>query len=307
MSKFNIICSSTGVNAEGKPVITPVSTLSYTVAAEGHSTVYSSLATDTVRYMICPLWARKIADVSLPNQRIFDHVSIDPALIRHWLKHVTDGGLFFPRSLFDMKSKDPCVQIEKRGASAIPSSTQVDLTLYFFRRTVETSSALQPFDSAVWHPDSYEAWVRMHAVFALVLEEECSDSNRIRLQCGACEFFRRIMHTHFADFGLVFGKLWWEFGLRTMVGAGLYDFMRDALMDMFLIYHSATPLPLPPLFDPVTVGSGQRICANCLTFRLGTGQMMRCPCRQVYYCSVACQKADWRVHRVLCTGRPASD
>ena len=112
------------------------------------------------------------------------------------------------------------------------------------------------------------------------------------------------MHTHFADFGLVFGMLWWEFGLRAMVGADLHDFMREALTRMFVVYHSGAIPLLPPLFNPATMGSGQRICAKCLTFRLGTGHMMRCGrCRQVYYCTVACQKADWKAHRITCCGR----
>jgi hypothetical protein len=29
--------------------------------------------------------------------------------------------------------------------------------------------------------------------------------------------------------------------------------------------------------------------------------MTRCSGAQVYYCSKACQKANWRIHRVLCS------
>ena len=109
------------------------------------------------------------------------------------------------------------------------------------------------------------------------------------------------MHTHFNDFGLVFGTMWRGFGLGEMVNETLKDFMRGILMDMFMTYNTkSAPPQLPPLFNAHTVRSGQRVCAKCMAFRLGSGRMMRCPCHQVYYCSRACQKADWKVHRVVC-------
>ena len=54
------------------------------------------------------------------------------------------------------------------------------------------------------------------------------------------------------------------------------------------------------LFNPRTCDRGQRMCARCLSLMLGAGRMMRCPCAQVYYCDVDCQKADWGVHRMVC-------
>ena len=84
-SDFKLVFSSAGVDANGQPVVSPVSLLLYTDAGDGK--VYSSLATDTVRFAINPLWAKKISDVSVPNQSILDHVPMNAALIRHWLKH----------------------------------------------------------------------------------------------------------------------------------------------------------------------------------------------------------------------------
>jgi hypothetical protein len=63
------------------------------------------------------------------------------------------------------------------------------------------------------------------------------------------------------------------------------------------------PPVLPPLYSPVAQSDGCRICAQCLTFRVGHGRMMRCPCHRVYYCSKECQRTDWKVHRLVCDAK----
>jgi hypothetical protein len=205
-----------------------------------------------------------------------------------------------------MESPTPSVQISKRASvrdsSASRTSIQSDVSLLLFRRDIASSAELQSFDSNVWPPASYEAWRRLHTDFAHVLEDEFEMMGHSRLPNDGCKLFRRMMHTHFADFGFVFGKVWWGFGLGDMVDKDLYCFMRGMLFDMFLTYNTTKPPPLalPPFFNASTAGSGQRVCAKCLVFRLGPREMMRCPCRQVYYCSIECQRADWKVHRVVC-------
>ena len=99
-----------------------------------------------------------------------------------------------------------------------------------------------------------------------------------------------------------------------MVEMLLRIFMFNVLMEMFARYNNnnnnknkvadevlTTTTTLPPLFNASTIkGSGQHICAKCLTYKLGSGKMMRCPCREVFYCCRECQKKDWKVHRLVC-------
>ena len=138
-----------------------------------------------------------------------------------------------------------------------------------------------------------------------------------------------MMRAHSDDAAIIFGQMWWGFGLRDLLLVGedkeesLHVFMRRVLMGMFSAYYSSAGvyhhqtqqkegqpaaalllLPaaavLPQCFDAVTVDPAQRLCAACLVTMLGSGRMLRCPCHKVYYCSKACQLADWGVHRVLC-------
>ena len=121
-----------------------------------------------------------------------------------------------------------------------------------------------------------------------------------------------MMHTHFTDCGLIFGvRIWCDFGLGDM--ARDENFMRDMLFSMFKAYfHNPQPETpaLPPIFNAVAKEPDQRICTFCLSTRLGPGQMRRCPCQQVYYCSTACRDADWKkVHKSVCSakkGKPVS-
>jgi hypothetical protein len=308
-SKKKIISSSGGVSASGQPVITPVSVITY--VEEDGSRVFKSRAADDVCFLMNPLWTHQILNVSLPVARIFEHVPLDHALIRHWINPHSRkmGGLLFPRLPFDTESLVPSIQILKSAVVGIglpppallKDTIQADLTLSVFRRELQPSVELQPFDSAVWHPIAYGVWHYFHSEFAPMFEEECDAAHTSRLPGGACALFRRMMHTHYADCGLIFGSMWWKFGLGDMVGDDMHDFMRGMLVDMYMAYNVApTPPALPPLFNAVTLGSGQRVCAGCMTFRLGTGQMKRCPCQQVYYCSKACQNANWTVHRAVC-------
>ena len=50
-------------------------------------------------------------------------------------------------------------------------------------------------------------------------------------------------------------------------------------------------------------------CANCNKVELNRGQFKRCArCRVPAYCSVDCQKADWRsTHKAVCAAKPTSN
>jgi hypothetical protein len=254
---------------------------------------YTARAADTVRIGINALWSHTVKNVPLRVQRIFDHVPIAPALIRHWLRSGgQQGGLMFPVPHLDMESSDIRLQILKHtpGAAPIdPSATlQIDLHIIVFRRDIEAppplSTALEPFDATAWRRASaYGTWRYMHAEFAPVVEEELDVLACARFPSGGCALFRRMMRAHYGDCSLLFGKLWVGFGLGTLLGERLHDFMRHMLLQMFLAYHAAhsPPPPLPPCYNAATVDPGQRVCAECLTFMLGHGQMKRCPCHQV--------------------------
>ncbi len=252
------------------------------------------------------------------------------------------GGLLYPRGPFDMESQDPFVQILKSGivcrrrkvaaireeisgASLPPallddegarpdeiprpqlpqgsSHMKVDLTVFVFRRDLESDTGLNPYTPATWHPISYFFWCDMYNNFAPVMQEECSVLRNPKLPLDACSLFRRVMRTHFLDCGILFNRIWWDLGFGAMVSShvNLRSFMRGMLTDMFMVYHS---LPSPPairtLFNPRTHDPGQRMCAHCLSLTMGRGCMMRGPCGQVYYCGVECQRAHWKVHRVVC-------
>jgi hypothetical protein len=328
-----IIASSDGVNVQGAPVITPTSVISYVDDRDPqqNSSVHRSLATDNVTMLVAPMWARSVIGVNLPVQKIFDHVSMNPVLIRHWLKDSSgiQSGLMFPRLPLDFESRILAVQILKHSvngpiksnqisdhhpradgvlrrapptASTAPS-IQADLHLFVFRRELLDHAELDRFDPTGWRPESYATWVDMFVRYAPVLEYEVNG----RMPRGACVLFRRIMHTHYADCGLLFGDIWWKFGLGDMIRDSLYVVMRGMLTDLFFIYSIVTSPPaLPAFFNAVTVDSVQRMCAACLSSKIGAAQMKRCPCHQVYYCSIACQKANWKVHQTVCSAAAAS-
>jgi tetratricopeptide (TPR) repeat protein len=47
-----------------------------------------------------------------------------------------------------------------------------------------------------------------------------------------------------------------------------------------------------------------KACSMCKKTKLSTGERLRtCLCRTAFYCSQACQKRDWRVHKHTCAGR----
>ena len=185
---------------------------------------------------------------------------------------------------------------------------KVDLTLFVSRRELCSSTELQPFDAdGAWNPESYVVWCDLYDHFAPIMQEECAALKSNILPASACNLLRRVMHTHFDDFGIVFGKVWWNFGLCAMIPCArvnLRSFMRGMLTDMFMVYHMLpSPPPVLTLFNPRSNAPGQRMCACCLALMLGKGQMMRCPCGQVYYCDDGCQKAHWKVHRLVCGGK----
>jgi len=178
----------------------------------------------------------------------------------------------------------------------------VDLTLYLVRRDrLETSPDLQPFDARKWHPVSYAVWRDLYLNLAPVLQRECASLGTPAHPFDACIYLRRVMRTHFDDCGLLFSRIWWDFGFGAMAGIDLRTFMRGMITDMFMVYYILPqPPPVRTLFNPRTCERGQRMCAHCLVLMHGTGRMMRCPCGLVYYCNAACQRADWGVHKKVC-------
>ena len=379
-----MLSSSGGADAEGRPVITPLSVLRCVDDANGIE--FQTLAVDTVRITVNALWCAHWTNVALPVSRLFSHVPVAPALIRHWLHQpppTSDqqkqqlGGLVFPVNHMCTTSKVPRLHIEKSkvvvdaaagGTCGTTTTTllppaneeevlRVDLDLQVFRRDLSTTTTttidndekdedlrlLPPFDPALgWRAESYERWRYMYATLPPMIEEEELAIIRARRRGGsggggggrasssfpppppshAAALFRRMMRAHSDDAAIIFGQMWWSFGLRDLlVGEdeeSLHVFMRRVLMGMFSAYYSsgvyqtqqeegqpaALLLPaaavLPPCFDAVTVDPAQRLCAACLVTMLGSGRMLRCPCHKVYYCSKACQLANWGVHRVLC-------
>ena len=289
--KAIVLSSSSGINAKsGAHIISPVSVLTCKNTNDGSE--YQTRAADNVRITINPVWSYNLIGVVIPVQSIFDHVPIHHALIRHWLKSDQAGGLVFPTPTLNMESQELKVHIQKRTSPQPLSSMMVyvDIHLHVFHRAMpvmEGSTALQPFDPAVWRADSYAMWWYMHTEFAVVLEEEimhAGDSNAILPTQDQRSLFRRMMRAHFEDCGLVFGKIWHDFGLGAVVkDDNKHNFMRGMLLGMFLAYHaqSTPPLPLPPCCNAATVDRGQHICAHCLEFKLGRGLMMRCPCKTV--------------------------
>jgi hypothetical protein len=304
--KKTIIASSSGNDEHGKPIINPESVLTY---VDEESRTYQSLAIDAVRFTFNAIWEHSIKGVNLHTQLVYDFVPFHPAVVRDWLKKelTQPNPVMFPRSHLDTASKDPCIHIQKNIANPAvqigAASMNANLTLHVFHRKIESASPdLQPFDAEVWHHETYGKWVYMHQEFAPMLEDECRAKNSAIYPQNACKLFRCMMNAHFNDCGYIFGKLWFGFGYKDMV-AKPDRFMQEMLFEMFMNYHKTTNSvlgTLPPLFAATTLGSGQRICAKCLTSRLGSGQMKRCKCHSVYYCSKACQKSDWKVHRVMC-------
>jgi hypothetical protein len=291
-----IVSSSDGVNAEGRLVITPLSVLTCVNDADGRE--FQTMPADNVRVNVDTVWSKSFKGVMLPIQRIFDHVPISPALIRHWLRSNASelGGLCFPVPGLDMESNVMKVQIRKHApvrASTDPLSVlQVDINVLILRRDtspsidLSPSVDLQPFDDAIWDSEAYESWCCLYVGFAPIVEEEMrlSGGPGSGLPSDGCALFRRMMRAHFNDFGLLFGRVWLDFGLRNFTEDSMHEFMRNTLLHMFLEYHATGPAPppRPPSCNAVSVDPGQRMCAKCLTCMLGHGQMKRCGrCNQV--------------------------
>ena len=296
--QYRIVSSSAGVDADtGKMNIHPDSVLTYT----SETGVHQTLVADSVGMLLNALWGHTMSRIMLPVQRIFDHVPIAPPLIRVWLKSSDSkiGGLTFPQPHLDVGSKIPRILINKHDPSVgyqSEPSILVDIDLYVFCRDFDPSPELQPFDPAVWNPAMYGEW--RHLCSSLTPMAEAGFDG---CPPGGGMLFRRMMRTHFEDFGLIFGRrIWSEFGLSEMVGTR--EFMRTMLLEMYCSYNS-DPLRLPPLSNVFTIKPGQRVCGKCMIFKLGRDQMMRCPCQQVYYCSKVCQKQDWKTHSVTCSAK----
>ena len=74
-------------------------------------------ATANVVMSLFPLWTHAVRGAALPEARLFEHVPLHPALVRHWIdsEHTALGGLLLPRDPFDMGAKEPFLQVTKAG------------------------------------------------------------------------------------------------------------------------------------------------------------------------------------------------
>ena len=60
--------------------------------------------------------------------------------------------------------------------------------------------------------------------------------------------------------------------------------------------------PLPSSPAPAAPKKTCHACGEVV--ERGSGRRMkRCPCKQVYYCGTACQKADYPHHKSVCSAR----
>ncbi len=92
-----VIASSGGLTATGRHIVSPGSVISYVYNNEDgipqpNAQVYQTLASDTVSFLINPLWTHTVINVQLPLQKLFDHVKFDPVLIQHWVMGDTKMG-----------------------------------------------------------------------------------------------------------------------------------------------------------------------------------------------------------------------
>ena len=78
--------------------------------------------------------------------------------------------------------------------------------------------------------------------------------------------------------------------------------MLDATVEhLIYFYDNVDPTLNQPvlkqrLFDFQTRNYAGHICSNCAS----AGATLRCPCKSgIYYCSKACQTADWPAHKAL--------
>jgi hypothetical protein len=174
-----LISSSDGTNSNGTPVVTPDSVLSYVDTNDEELKVHSSLAVGTIGIKVNSIWSHELLGIALPLRHLYDHVPISPDLIRRWIESTDEkiGGLCFPGKLLDIESKDPRFIIFKNRAqpsTAKSDSVLVNIRIHIFRRDIDPSPELQPFDPAVWHPNAREAWEYSHARLAPIFEEVIS-------------------------------------------------------------------------------------------------------------------------------------
>ena len=215
------------------------------------------LVANSVSLSVNALWEHRVFCVTLPVHIIFDLIPIPHQLISEWLDSTNSkiGGLIYPQHYLDVESKVPKVHIKKHYQnvafrSGVDTSIQVDICLYIFRREMDQSSELQSFDHTVWNPFSYAEWWYMYTEFAPVVEEESDATFSELLPSGGCTLFRRMMHTHFNDCGLVLGKIWWEFGLGKMVKDSGHEFTRRMLLGFELFTFRGPNMTKSSLFSP---------------------------------------------------------
>jgi hypothetical protein len=244
--------------------------------------------------------------VSIPIQFIFDNVELNAREIENWLnlnkKGQKTGVLFFPGNFgHKFAPTSARVSIKYTGTSST-DSILATLKFHIFAKEIGDSSELHAYDRSAWSKEVFDAWIFTYTIVAPLFEQElCSHGEE--LPDNVCKLFRQIMHTHYDDFVLIFGKVWKKLNLQE----DIESLMRKMLIEMTSRYMliSETGAALPVVFDMCCKVPGLRICAGCLTYKRGAKQMRRCVCGQVYYCSSKCQKENWDVHSTVCGAKGA--
>jgi hypothetical protein len=279
-SKPTLISSSDGITANGQHIVTRNSVLTFEIDGK----VRETRPSDSVRLSLNTIFSQALENVTIAVKHVVAYVPFSERVIYEWLANDSQGGLMFPDARLDSVSTGIRIHIEKNGPlvvgtkGSVPPTFQGCLTINLFRR--EPSDA-PPAGPSSWDADAYNLWSYMHTAFADMVGEEIDlKGDALNISNGA-DRFRHMMNAHFADCSLLFGAVWRDFGIGALANESMHDFMRHMLITTFLNYHRTSSLPLPPISGVVTVASDQRVCSKCVTFMLGHGNMMRCPCHQV--------------------------
>jgi hypothetical protein len=270
------------------------------------------------------IWSHEFLNVSLPLQVIFDHIPYRRASIMQWLRDSKAGkpigGLMSPDFSEMVKSnllsKEVCLKIEY--VSELPSNDskaeaiKANVKISIFGRVFGEMSDIHPFDGSHWPRECYNEWNKNYRVNATVLRYTCDEFTAENKKLfhvfpkDVCTFFRTMMRAHYTDCVTIYGKFWPGLCLGEMTRHSMSAFMSDMLIGMFMGYHSKSELETPTanapaFFDVVLLNCDNRVCSKCKKLKLkGHGELKRCECKEVYYCSSTCQKEDWEWHSLVC-------
>ena len=85
-----IVASSGGIDAKGAHIITPDSVISYVDTDDKELKISQTLASGPVSIKINPIWTHELLDVTLPVQRLYEHIPISPALIKRFIENTNE-------------------------------------------------------------------------------------------------------------------------------------------------------------------------------------------------------------------------